>query len=250
MTLVVFLAGAVLGVSTVYRVDGVAIDYESVSFASDAEIEELQNALSKAYKGDSTLFLSETDAKKIFKKYPYFRMTGFKIKYPNKVVVSLAEDEEVYAFEKADGGYYILGGNGVVLGERETYANRADEGDNVIVRGVAATGERGGRLSGDNVEAVVGFLSVLSESLGGIRNNVVSVEKTSPASTVTLLSCQTVEGVKLVVENPETLTADKAVALAERYLALADGERLTGELRVATSNDGRIIVGYFPPFAN
>jgi len=244
LTFIVFLAGAILGVSNVYRVDDVVVKIDYVSDASAPEAQQLTKRLEKAYKGQSTLFVENGEAKKILKEFPYFRMTSFATKQPNKVIVKVVEDEEVYALQKADGSYYILGVNGVVLGERATSVNRSDGGENVRLTGFSATGVKGEKLTGKGVECTLSFLNLLSEKFGGIRNNVVQAEWQSPASNATFLRLQTVEGVKLVIENPDVLLTEKAERLAAYYLSLADGERLTGEVWVAGVADGEILVEY------
>ncbi|MBQ8657684.1 MAG: hypothetical protein IJ506_00945 [Clostridia bacterium] len=244
LTVIVFLAGALLGVTNVYRVDDVVVKIDYVSEASAPESEALLKRLSKAYKGQSTLFVEKDEAKKIFEDFPYFRMTSFSTKHPNKVVIKATEDEEFYAFEKVDGGYYILGLDGVVLGERETSVNRSDGGENVLLSGFEATGEKGKKLVGDGVDTAIGFLSVLSEKLGGIRNNITKADWQTPASTATYLNLETVEGVRLLIENPQTLTKEKAERLAAYYTALEDGARLAGEVWVTSTEEGEIRIAY------
>lgn len=244
LTFIVFLAGAVLGVANVYRVDDVVVKFDYVSELSEKEAHELTKGLEKAYKGQSTLFVENTEAKKLLKDFPYFRMTSFSTKQPNKVIVKVVEDEEIYAVQKQDGSFYILGANGVVLGERATSDNRSDGGTNVRLTGFSVSGKKGEKLSGQGVETAISFLNVLSGKFGGVRNNILQAEWQAPATSATFLTLQTVEGVKLVIENPDVLLTEKAERLAAYYLSLADGARITGEVWVAGASAEEIRVEY------
>ena len=52
LTVLIFLSGTLLGVSTVYRVEEVSVDASLVSTAAQAETEELKTRLQEAYKRD------------------------------------------------------------------------------------------------------------------------------------------------------------------------------------------------------
>ena len=245
LTAILFLSATVLGVSTVFRVDRVVIEATVVSEDAKDEAEALREKILEAYRGESSLFVEEEKAKEIFEEFPYFRMLSFKMDYPDKIVIKAAEDEEVYAVEKADGGYYILGADGVVLGERESPLNRSDGGTNVIVRGVTPTATRGEKISGDGTAEILSLCGFASLSLDGVRSNILSAEWQKPASSVTQITLLMKEGVKIVVQNPQTLTKEKAEAFVSFYLSLSDSQRLTGEIRVTHDEDGTIRVGYF-----
>ena len=117
LTVLVFLSAATLGISTVFRVDEVTVIAPVVSEEAKAEASDLQNRLQKAYEKKNTIFLDSELADKIIEDFPYFRITTFEKDYPNRIVVTVSEDEEVYAVQKGE-EYYILNSSGVLLGIR------------------------------------------------------------------------------------------------------------------------------------
>ena len=244
LTVLVFLSAAVLGVSTVYRVSEVTVDVATVSTEAQAEAQALQKELDAVYEKQSIFFLEQDSADEIVSRYPYFRITGFQKSYPNRLIVSVSEDEEVYALpcENGEDGYYILGADGTVLGVREDYNNRSDatgEMKNVLITGLSVTGEKGGALSGDSaLSYTLAFCGKLHELLGGIRRNIVTVEviKGGSAADTVALRLTTFEGVKLYIRNPSLLTQEKAALAVEKYFALSDSERTNGMIAVLDIN--------------
>lgn len=244
LTVLVFLSAAVLGVATVYRVNEVTVDAATVSKAAKSEAQALQKELDEIYEKQSIFFVEQDLANEIVSRYPYFRITGFEKAYPNRLIVSVSEDEEVYALpcENSADGYYILGTDGTVLGVREDYNNRSDvtgEMKNVLITGLSVTGEKGGALSGDSaLSYTLDFCGKLHELLGGIRRNILTVEVIkggSAADTVTL-RLTTFEGVKLYIRNPSLLTQEKAALAVEKYFALSDAQRTVGMIAVLDIN--------------
>ena len=243
LTVLIFLSAAVLGVSTVYRVDDVTVNAPVVSEEAKAEARELQNRLSAAYKKESTLFADDETAKTIVAEFPYFRLVSFKKAYPDRLVVEVREDAEVYAVAANDeaSSYYILSANGTVLGIRAESKNRSDGMANVLLTGLDVTGEKGGTLVGDeSLSYLFAFTQAVFEKLGGIRRNITSVDISRPASDVkqTMFTLTTYEGVKLYVRNPAENTAEKAEKAMDAYLSLSDRERLTGMVVVWDGTDG------------
>ena len=134
LTVLVFLSAATLGISTVFRVDEVTVIAPVVSEEAKAEASDLQNRLQKAYEKKNTIFLDSELADKIIEEFPYFRITTFEKDYPNRIVVTVSEDEEVYAVQKGE-EYYILNSSGVLLGIRKDYVKRSDENNNLLITG-------------------------------------------------------------------------------------------------------------------
>lgn len=240
LTALVFLSAAVLGVATVYRVNEVTVYAPVVSDEAEAEAEAFKDRLLQAYDKQSTLFLNREEADEIVADFPYLRIVSFKKSYPNRLVVEVREDAEVYAVPVPNkaGAYYILNADGVVLGEREDPTNRSTGGHNVILQGtqetpLAVTGTKGQTLSGDEaLDVLFAFAKKVSEQLGGIQRNVLSIEVVRPASAVeeTLFKLATEEGVVLYVRNPAHRTEEKAVRLIEEYAKLGDREKTSGVL--------------------
>ena len=245
LTAILFLASVVLGVTTVYRIDTVYLQPTVISQDAEKEVEELHKRLLQAYDKQSFFSVKEKQAKEILSEFPYFHLTSFGKSYPNRVVIKVAEYEEVYALPTAENtGYYILGTDGTILGIRETYVNRLDGENNLLITGLNVTGNRGGALSGDELFLpVLTFCQTLSENLERIRRNVVSVEVLKMTETIVKITMR--EGVKIYVGNIESLTAEKAERATEVYFGLSDEQRLTG--RIAVSDEkGNLVGGYAP----
>lgn len=244
LTALVFIAVAVLGVSTVFRVRSAKVEAEVISQAAMAEVEELQNRLQEAYDKDSTFNVNDKKAKEILEDFPYFRITGFSKSYPDKIILKVTEDAEVFAMQKADSeDYYILGADGMILAIRSQTENRLDGSPNVIVsgEGLNVTGEKGEKINGgDNVNAMLDICLVMAEELNGLRDNVVSVQvaKYAPEFCIVMR-----EGVKIYIGEPTVMTQEKANAVIEKYLSLTDAQRMKGRIAV-TANEGEILISY------
>ncbi len=230
LTALLFLSVAALAVSTVFRVERVAL---IANFTSSAGVtaEDLQKELQAAYEKDSIFSIDKSKAEEVVKNHAYLRVTGFEKTYPDGLVVTVVEDSETYAVE-TENGYYILSVGGVVVERRAEANNRLDAAPNVLLKGLTLTGEVGETLSGDSAWASVYTLCVkMDEALGGIRKNVTCVEVlTRSPKTFYLVTMR--EGVKIYVEEPAFLTEEKARAAMDKYLSLSDGERMTGRIAV------------------
>ena len=242
LTLLMFLSVAVLGVSTVYRVNEVTLYAPVVSEEAQLEAKVLQSKLFDAYEQDSTLFADDEKAKAVIDEFPYFHLTKFEKAYPNRIVIEVQEQAEVFAVPTLDNtGYYILGETSTVLGVRETCENRSDGVQLVLITGLRATGEKGKPLDNDDcLDSLFTVLGQMHQRLGGIRRNLRSVEVQRPATDErqTIFVCTTVEGVKLYIRNPNENTMEKANAAIDAYFALSDAERLTGVVLVYDGEQG------------
>ena len=123
LTLIVFLSGAMLALSTVYRVETVTVNVQYVTEEAKTKGEVLQAHLEEAYEGVSTFFVKQETADEVLKEYPYFRLISFEKSFPKRIVIDVVENAETYAVEKAENEYYILSSDGVVLDIRDAIFN-------------------------------------------------------------------------------------------------------------------------------
>ena len=100
LTVLVFLSAVFIGVSNVYRVDGVTVVAKTYSDEAKTEATQMQKELQEAYKGESVLFAKEDLALTVLEKYPYFRLTKFEKRYPDVLCIEATEDAEVFAAQK------------------------------------------------------------------------------------------------------------------------------------------------------
>ena len=163
-------------------------------------------------------------------------MVSFRKEYPNRLVISASEDAEVFAAAREDGSYYILGGDGTILGIREDSSNRSDAAPTSSSR-VFPLRAKGGGARGDGcIPALLSFCRAADSLLNGLRSNVVSVEVVRPtSSSEDMYFCLSMrEGVKIYVHNPENLTAAKA----ERALGFYLGTLPTAQKKAGTGRNG------------
>ncbi len=243
LTALVFLSTAFLGVATVFRLEGVSVEVTLLSETSKTEAQALQEKLLARYEGESIFNADRRKADEELVAYPYFRMTAFEKEYPNKLKISLIEDDETYAVEKADGGYYIVSGEGVVVEERTVNTNRLDDGENILVKGVEVTGEKGGTLAGDAAwQSLLSVCQSFEKELGSIRLSVRSVEVWKKTPEFFLLITMK-EGVKIYLENPASLTSEKAIKAVDAYLSLSNDEKIGGRIALLEV-DGEVFAEY------
>ena len=241
LTVLVFLSGAVLGFSSVYRVDEVMVEASTISLQAELEAEELQKRLTEAYNKQFTPFANDEEAQAIVADFPYFRVTSVEKAYPNRLIVRVREDDEVYAISCGEetGKYYILNREGTVLGIREDYVNRSDKtgkGKNVLVKGVNVQGEKGKKVTGDaTFSYLFDFCAKADETLQGIRRNIITIEKIREGSSADteMLRLTTYEGVKIYVNMPSEDAQLKAQKAVEAYMSLSDAQRTRGMVAVA-----------------
>jgi hypothetical protein len=251
LTAILFVSASILGVSTVYRVREVTVLAPIVSEEAKTEAAELQEALNEAYYKDGIFSVDSEKAEQIVSDFPYFRITSFKKDYPNRLVVEVREDAEVYAVQKG-AEYYILNAQGTLLGVRDNYINRSDKGDNLLVFGANLTvdGKKGKTLESDPVFKTLiafcgrlsdGFLSLDAESSPrGIRGNILSVEIMRPVvnERETVFKLTTEEGVCIFVRTPSVNTNEKAEIALEAYTGLSDLKKTTGVIVVWDGTGG------------
>ena len=242
LTVLLFLSGALLGFTTVFRVSDVVVEVSSISAASAVDANEVRDRLKKLYEKENILFVDRKKAEKVVTEYPHFRIAKFKKDYPNRVVLSVTEETEIYAVKKADAEeYYILGADGRILAIRQNPLNRLDENPNVIIEGLNVQGKKGEIISGDDrLATILSFCNQLEERLNGIRDNVVKVQ-VSPFPPQCWITMR--EGVKIYVTDPEKFTVEKANKIIDKYLELSDEERLGGCI-LNVDNGDEIIVAY------
>ena len=244
LTAVVFVAIVVLGVFTVGRVERVEVQAKLISKEAETEAGALRERLIEAYKDKHSFSVESDKAQAIMTEFPYFRMTSFRVVFPDKIAVKIEEDDEVFAVATESGKYCLLGLDGTVLGERETIKNRSDGGDNILLTGVTVSESRGEKAQGDGFAELLAFCSRVSAVVDGIRSNVSEVSVTEMAVGEITMTLTMKEGVKVLVNNPKEQTDEKALKAMECYLALSDGARLTGEIWVVTGVDGTVRVDY------
>lgn len=248
LTVLILLSAVALGVSSVYRVEFVCVNAPLVSDAAKDEVEELQEKLQAAYEKQSTFSVEKTLAEEILNDFPYFRLVSFEKSYPNRIVLEVSEDEEVFATPVgAEGSYYILNAEGTVLGIRDDYSNRSDGAGNLLVTGVTVAGKKGAPLSGDDaLETLFSVCADMSLRLNGIRKNVVLVEVIRPTSLRedSMFKFTMREGVCIYICNPFEMEEKKTEIAIDKYLSLSSKERLRGTIVVSEQLD-EVTAQYF-----
>lgn len=244
LTALIFISVSILGVSAACRVEQVTLNASLVTDEARVQADELQTRLDEAYAKDSLFFADDTKVAEILKEFPYFHLAAFEKAYPNRLIVKVVEDAEVYALEKTAGEeYYILAADGVVLDIRSTPINPLNGEENVVIKGLSVSAENGKQPTGDEY-----FLSVLnlcekiSTALGGIRRNATAVEVFArgpePIFAVTMR-----EGVKLYIGAPDVRTQEKVEKALAAYMGLSNEQKTSGRIAVSDKN-GEILCSY------
>lgn len=243
LTALVFLSAVTLGVATTYRIDDVCVRPITVSDEAQDEAQTLQARLKEAYAGQSTFFVDDTQVKEILADFPYFRLTGVERAYPNLLVVNVTEDAEVYAAALDGENYRIFNADGVALGERGDYLNRADgaekQAENILLSG---TKSGGAAMTADEIyEKFFPFCKTLDTLLDGeIRRNVTKIalfEPTSqPSDSYFRLTMR--EGVKIYVLFPSVLSTEKLSEAVTVYRSLSVAEKMEGRIVVLHNAQG------------
>lgn len=236
LTVLVFLSAVFIGVSNVYRVDGVTVVAKTYSDEAKTEATQMQKELQEAYKGESVLFAKEDLALTVLEKYPYFRLTKFEKRYPDVLCIEATEDAEVFAAQTQN-GYYILAQDGTILDIRDDSNNRADGEENVVITGGNPVGEIGDKVSGAGFNELLKMCVIMSEKLNGVRSNIANIVFDNVEEGGRIFLCMR-EGVRINVVHAHLLTEEKARLFTEKYLALNDEERLTGFIHATESMDG------------
>lgn len=246
LSAIVFLSCAVLGISTVYRVEKVTVEASLVSEEAKAKSASLQQDLETFYERESIFFTDEKKADEVLQGYPYFRLVGFEKIYPNRILFKIIENAEVYAVMNATGdGYYILGEDGSMLDEREDTVNSLTGAENVLLENVQVTCQNGQIPQGDeHFLPMLDLARFLSRELGGIRSNVVKIE-VFVESPETIYRVTMREGVKLYLGNPSERVEEKVKLAMNKYMALTYEEKLTG--RIVVSERGEEIFASYAP---
>lgn len=242
LTALMFLSCALLGISSVFRVEEVSVVANLLTEQAKAETQDFKEKLSSLYVEENIFSVKQTQMDALLSKYPYLHITNFKKEYPNKIVVTVSEDAEVYAVETENEEYYILSGEGVLLETRTSKFNRWDGFENVLLKGLTLQNANG-VVTGDSCwSSLFSICKTMDERLGGIRSNVLSVEVLSRTpETFYLLRMR--EGVNIYIRNPLELTEQKANEAIDKYLSLSDEERMTGRL-ILFDVDGKVFAQY------
>lgn len=244
LTVLIFLSVSVLGISAACRVEQVTLNTSLVTEEAKPQAEELQALLEEAYKKDSVFFADDGKARDILKEFPYFHITAFEKSYPNRLIIKVVEDAEVYAVEaKAGETYYILGADGTMLDIRSTPMNPLNGEENVVIKGLNVTAENGKQPTGDEYFAsVLSLCEEMSSVLGGIRRNVTVVEVFArgpePIIAVTMR-----EGVRLYIGAPTVETKLKVEKALGAYMSLTNEQKTSGRIAVSDKN-GEILCSY------
>lgn len=235
LTALLFCAFSALGIDSVFRVEDVALEINVVSEDAKTEAQSLKRELLSIYEKNSIFSVDEKGAEEVLADFPYFRLTNFSKDYPNKLVVEVTEDAEVFAIQSQD-EYYILGLDGTVLSKRTDPNNRSDGRENVFIEGVTVLAEKGEVCKTESIMKALPFLKTLSNRFNGLRSNIVKIvyEKIGSNEQYTLYMR---EGLKIYVMRMDEFTTEKGDAIADAYLSMSDPARLSGSLFVTNTSE-------------
>lgn len=238
VSVIVFLCVVLLGVNTAFSVTKIESEFSLFSDDAKKDARELQDVLENNYKGKLLFFVNTEKVAAHFDGYAYLTVTEVKKAYPNRILLTVTEKKEQYAFEtESESGivYYVTDSEGNLLRSGETNVNNADGGANFVISGLKKDAEKG--FSADkNYDTVMKVCKILDERAGGIRTCLKSLKiETNPDSAK--ITVYTAEGVTVEIYNPANLLEKKANAAFDTYLSLSDVHKLYGRIVVTDDAD-------------
>lgn len=240
---VLLLAAIAAGLNAIFTVTHVSAVFHAFSEAGSAEASELREKLDR-FVGKSTTFLDLGDVEAVVEEYPCFRVDSVRKKYPATVQLVVSERRERYCFLRGENGYAVIDDTGKYLYDIPENVNRAG-GENIVLEGFGISTESG-FAEGKYFPELLAFSSVLEETLGEIRANILSVTLVTPASDPSndFLRIKTREGVVIDVGDPAYAPEEKAALALVRYLGLSDENRIFGYITVIGGEGQSIVSDY------
>lgn len=237
VSIIVFVCVLLLGINTAFSVSRIEASFALFSEDAKNDSRELQDTLEENYKGKLLFFINTEKVAAHFEGYPYLTVTEIKKKFPDKLILSVVEKKEQYAFELQEAEettYYITDAEGGFLRNSTENVNNADGGENFVISGLKK-GEDGKFSSDKNYEIVMKICETLDDRTNGIRTSFKSLRIETNPDSAKITVC-TAEGVTIYIDNPDHLGEKKVNAALDMYLSLSDANKLYG--RVIVTDDG------------
>lgn len=251
VSVIVFVCVLLLGINTAFSVSRIEASFALFSDEAKDDSRELQDILEENYEGKLLFFLNTEKVTEHFSEYPYLTVTEIKKVYPNRLLISVEEKKEQYAFvsQTAEGvSYYITDSAGVFLRESSDNENNADGGANFIISGLSKTGNEQQFSADENYNTVMNICKILDERTGGIRTCLQSLQVTVNPDSSVEITLYTIEGVTIYLDNPANLLEKKTNAAMDVYLGLSDANKLYGRIIITdNANDQNGINSAYSP---
>lgn len=238
-----FLLGAVIAaaLNAVLTITDVRVAFSTLSTEGGLEATALQAELEEKFIGSSTTFLNLEDARETVEKYPAFRVDEVKKEFPRTLCLTVSEREEVFAFQRAEGGFAVLDEEGRYLYDKQENVNRR-LGENLLLEGFEIEAAEAGEFaSGSYLSEAISFASVFASELHTARANIRSIALMPTENHIQgdyFFRIFMREGVCVDIYEPAVQIELKAFAVLDTYLGLSDAERLYGYFDIIPNATG------------
>lgn len=238
----ILLLAAVIaaGLHAVFTVAYIQASFSTCTPEGERAAQQLKEELN-TYLGSSTTFLDLEQVRATAESDPRFRVLSVEKQFPSAVSITIEERHAAFAVQ-TESGYAIVDDEGVRIDEV------ASAEDYVLLTGDFSVAFENGILSGDYVAELLEIYASFVEALGEPRANLISVslEGSGASARFDRLSIGTREGVEIVVWNPSEQPAQLGAAAVQKYLSLAEAERVRGSIVVQrVSATGEVNAEYF-----
>lgn len=257
----VFLIIFLITFNSVCAITQFDVKYNVGSVDMTKAAQRVQNTLESRYLRKSYLFFKDSDIREVVADEGggYLEITDISRTFPNKISVTVREKFENYAFvaegQDADGNlvytYYAVGDDGTVLAVSSENKNNITERQNIEIAGfefpAVQVGEKFAVSEGfeDAYSALQTCFSVISSN--NLRGNILRIEYFSMPDLDAELIIDCIEGVQIVITEPQIKTQEKAAAAFDYYIMLGDrygdAGRMSGFIETK-EEDGKINVIY------
>ena len=229
---VLFLAAVGAGLNAVFTVTSVQASFSALSETGIKEAKELQKELD-GFVGKSTTFLDTEEIRATVEKYPCFKIEGkIEKRFPQTIVLNVAEREEVFAvWSEERGKYAVLDADGIYLYDKDDASNRLG-GQNIVLTGFSLELRKGEAAQGEIFSEFLAVFREFESKLGGVRRNLASVQFGKPSSQASYdyFSLSMQEGVAVFIDRPSSKAQEKAQKAIGLYFSLDERERTYGEI--------------------
>ena len=219
---IAFFVALIICVGRIFAVKNININMITYEEDSSESYDKAKRALS-VYKGESILFLSESDIVKTVAGSNYV-VTSCEKKFPCTINVTIKERLEIFAIS-VGGLYSMYDSDGEFLRTDFENANNTDGTPNVEVTGIAT----------EQMRAIAKIAETFKSNFGGLRSVVKSINLDSRPEIegysdklIFNLRC----GLVIQLDDYSEESEDKLYAAYRKFCTLSDKQKLSGRIRV------------------
>lgn len=223
---IIFCAAIVIGVTIIYSVKNVNVEYIDYSGTHLTEYAQTKQNFEKL-KGSNMLFLKDGKLEEYLSDSKVISVAKYEKVYPCTVNVVLKERVECYV-AVAEGGFAVYDEDGLLMHnvaaeDSEAPLNSADLCPNVRVQ------SDGGQLSVEDFKSVARVGAFFKEEYGSLRK---LVENITVYGSINTIRINLRTGITVALNDWQTAPEEKVKKSYEVYSSLTDAQRVCGMITV------------------